>query len=117
MKIPTALIPKCPKCGKPLTMNLRSDDKFVEDKGWHEAAKRYHDFLNSHNGKILYLELGVGYNTPGIIKYPFWQMTADNPDAVYACVNFGEAVCSEDIMAQAICIDGDIGTVIDELRM
>lgn len=117
MKIPTALIPKCPKCGKPLTMNLRSDDKFVEDKGWHEAAKRYHDFLNSHNGKILYLELGVGYNTPGIIKYPFWQMTADNPDAVYACVNFGEAVCPEDIMAQAICIDGDIGTVIDELRM
>ena len=75
------------------------------------------DFLNSHNGKILYLELGVGYNTPGIIKYPFWQMTADNPDAVYACVNFGEAVCPEDIMAQAICIDGDIGTVIDELRM
>ncbi|MCR5023165.1 MAG: Sir2 silent information regulator family NAD-dependent deacetylase [Lachnospiraceae bacterium] len=117
MKIPTALIPKCPKCGKPLTMNLRSDDKFVEDKGWHEAAKRYHDFLNSHNGKILYLELGVGYNTPGIIKYPFWQMTADNPDAVYACVNIGEAVCPEDIMAQAICIDGDIGTVIDELRM
>ena len=116
MKIPTALIPKCPKCGKPLTMNLRSDDKFVEDKGWHEAAKRYRDFLNGHDGKILYLELGVGYNTPGIIKYPFWQMTADNPDATYACVNYGEAVCPEDIREQAICIDGDIGTVIDELR-
>ena len=116
MRIPTDLIPKCPKCGKPLTMNLRSDDKFVEDKGWHEAAKRYHDFLNSHNGKILYLELGVGYNTPSIIKYPFWQMTAGNPDATYACVNYGEAVCPEDIREQAICIDGDIGTVIDELR-
>ncbi len=116
MKIPTDLIPKCPKCGKPLTMNLRSDDKFVEDKGWHEAVKRYHDFLNGNDGKILYLELGVGYNTPGIIKYPFWQMTADNPDAVYACVNNGEAVCPEDIREQAICIDGDIGTVIDELR-
>ena len=116
MKIPTDLIPKCPKCGKPLTMNLRSDDKFVEDKGWHEAAKRYRDFLNGHDGKILYLELGVGYNTPGIIKYPFWQMTADNPDATYACVNYGEAVCPEDIREQAICIDGDIGTVIDELR-
>ena len=116
MRIPTDLIPKCPKCGKPLTMNLRSDDKFVEDKGWHEAAKRYHDFLNSHNGKILYLELGVGYNTPSIIKYPFWQMTAGNPDATYACVNYGEAVCPEDIREQSICIDGDIGTVINELR-
>lgn len=116
MKIPTDLIPKCPKCGKPLTMNLRSDDKFVEDKGWHEAAKRYRDFLNGHDGKILYLELGVGYNTPGIIKYPFWQMTAKNPKAIYACVNFGEAVFPEDIREQAICIDGDIGAVIDELR-
>lgn len=116
MKIPTDLIPKCPKCGKSLTMNLRSDDKFVEDKGWHEAAKRYRDFLNGHDGKILYLELGVGYNTPGIIKYPFWQMTAKNPKAIYACVNFGEAVCPEDIREQAICIDGDIGAVIDELR-
>ena len=116
MRIPTDLIPKCPKCGKPLTMNLRSDDKFVEDKGWHEAAARYREFLHNHDGKILYLELGVGYNTPGIIKYPFWQMTADNPDATYACVNYGEAVCPEDIREQAICIDGDIGTVIDELR-
>ncbi len=116
MKIPKDLIPKCPKCGKPLTMNLRSDDKFVEDKGWHEAAARYREFMHSHDGKILYLELGVGYNTPGIIKYPFWQMTADNPDATYACVNYGEAVCPDDIREQAICIDGDIGTVIDELR-
>ena len=116
MKIPTGLIPKCPKCGKPLTMNLRSDDKFVEDQGWHEAARRYRDFLNSLDGKILYLELGVGYNTPGIIKYPFWQMTEDNPEATYACVNFGEAVCPEGIRMQAICINGDIGTVIDELR-
>ncbi len=94
MKIPTDLIPKCPKCGKPLTMNLRSDDKFVEDRGWHEAAKRYHDFLNVHKGKVLFLELGVGYNTPGIIKYPFWQMTTDNPEATYVCVNFGEAFCA-----------------------
>ena len=116
MKIPTGLIPRCPKCGKPLTMNLRSDDKFVEDRGWHEAAKRYQDFLNSIDGKVLFLELGVGYNTPGIIKYPFWQMTEDNPEATYACVNYGEAVCPENIRKQAICIDGDIGTVIDELR-
>ena len=116
MRIPTQLIPRCPKCGKPLTMNLRSDDKFVEDRGWHQAAERYENFLRTRKGKILFLELGVGYNTPGIIKYPFWQMTADNQDATYACVNYGEAVCPEDIREQAICIDGDIGTVIDELR-
>ena len=115
MKIPTELIPKCPKCGKPLTMNLRSDDKFVEDEGWHQAAERYENFLRTRKGKILFLELGVGYNTPGIIKYPFWQMTAKNPDATYACVNYGEAVCPEDIKNQSICIDGDIGQVIEEL--
>ena len=116
MKIPTELIPKCPHCGKPLTMNLRSDDKFVEDEGWHQAAERYENFLRTRNGKILFLELGVGYNTPGIIKYPFWQMTARNPEATYACVNYGEAVCPEDIRKQSICIDGDIGQVIEELR-
>ena len=116
MKIPTELIPKCPKCGKSLTMNLRSDDKFVEDEGWHQAAERYENFLRTRNGKILFLELGVGYNTPGIIKYPFWQMTAKNPEATYACVNYGEAVCPEDIRKQSICIDGDIGQVIEELR-
>lgn len=116
MKIPTELIPKCPKCGKPLTMNLRSDDKFVEDEGWHQAAERYENFFRTRKGKILFLELGVGYNTPGIIKYPFWQMTAKNPDATYACVNYGEAVCPEDIREQSICIDGDIGQVIEELR-
>ena len=116
MKIPTELIPKCPKCGKPLTMNLRSDGKFVEDEGWHQAAERYENFLRTRKGKILFLELGVGYNTPGIIKYPFWQMTAQNPDAKYACVNYGEAVCPNDIREKSICIDGDIGQTIEELR-
>ena len=76
MRIPPELVPMCPHCGKPLTMNLRSDDKFVEDAGWHQAAARYENFLRTRiSGQILFLELGVGYNTPGIIKYPFWQMT------------------------------------------
>lgn len=113
MKIPTELIPKCPKCGKPLTMNLRSDDKFVEDKGWHLAAEQYENFLwTRKNMRILFLELGVGYNTPAIIKYPFWQMTAKNSQAVYACVNYGEAVCPKEIEQQSICIDGDIGEIL-----
>ena len=109
MKIPAELIPKCPKCGKPMTMNLRSDDKFVEDEGWHAAAERYNDFLQTHRGKhILFLELGVGYNTPVIIKYPFWEMTADNPKAVYACLNFGEAAVPDGLAQQSIIINGDI---------
>lgn len=109
MKIPTELLPVCPHCGKPLTMNLRIDDKFVEDEGWHRAAERYQNFLRTRaNEKILFLELGVGYNTPVIIKYPFWQMTAKNPNATYACVNKGQAVCPPEIRHKSICLDVDI---------
>ena len=115
MKIPSELVPTCPVCGKPLTMNLRSDDTFVEDEGWHRAAGRYHQFLRSHDGKVLFLELGIGYNTPSIIKFPFWQMTAENPDATYACINFGEAMYPEEIQSQTIAIDGDIGEVIGDV--
>ena len=116
MKIPAELIPKCPKCGKPMTMNLRSDDKFVEDEGWHRAAEHYDNFLQAHSGQhILFLELGVGYNTPVIIKYPFWRMTAKNPNAVYACLNFGEAYAPDEIVKQSICIDGDIRDVLNKL--
>lgn len=116
MKIPSELIPKCPNCGKPLTMNLRSDDRFVEDEGWHKAAGRYDEFNKTHKGKVLYLELGVGYNTPAIIKYPFWQRTFDNPQATYACINFDEAVCPEQIEDKAILIEGDIGKVLEDLK-
>lgn len=116
MKIPSALIPICPHCGKPLTMNLRSDDRFVEDEGWHAAAERYANFLRTREGqKILFLELGVGYNTPVIIKYPFWQMTAKNPRATYACINRGEVFCPDEIADRAICVDGDIGEAIEKV--
>ena len=113
MKIPTELLPVCPRCGKPMTMNLRSDNKFVEDEGWHRAAERYENFLRTREGqKILFLELGVGYNTPVIIKYPFWKMTAKNPNATYVCINQGQAVCPQEIERQAICIDADIGSAL-----
>ena len=117
MKIPTELIPVCPRCGRPMTTNLRADDTFVEDEGWHRAAERYINFLRAHAGrKILFLELGVGLNTPGIIKYPFWKMTSENLNAIYACVNLDEADCPEEIRRQSICINADIGEVIDALQ-
>ena len=116
MKIPTALIPYCPVCGKPMSMNLRADDTFVEDAGWQVAAQRYADFLTAYkNSRILLLELGVGANTPGIIKYPFQQMTIQNPQAVYACINYGEAFAPHEIMQRSICINQDIGAVIQSL--
>lgn len=116
MSVPKEVLPVCPVCGRPLTMNLRSDDKFVEDEGWRQAADRYETFLRTRSGRMLYLELGVGYNTPAIIKYPFWRMTAQNPNATYACVNYGEAVCPKEILNQSICIDGDIGGVVQALE-
>ena len=115
MRIPTELIPKSPD-GKAVTMNLRSDETFVEDAGWHKAANAYSDFIRRHeNLHVLYLELGVGSNTPMIVKYPFWQMTDANEKAVYACLNYGEAYCPKQIERQAICLDGDIGEIIEEI--
>ena len=114
--IPSELIPVCPHCGRPLTMNLRADATFVEDEGWHRAAERYENFLRTRkNTKILFLELGVGYNTPGIIKYPFWQMTARNPQAMYACLNYDEAFAPDEIRKQSVCISGDIGETLFQL--
>ena len=116
LRIPSELIPVCPDDGGPVSMNLRADDTFVEDEGWHAAAERYARYLQEHEGKhVLFLELGVGGNTPMIIKYPFWAMTAENPDAVYACLNCNEAVCPEQIRAQSICLDGDSGDLLRRL--
>ncbi|MBR1728302.1 MAG: Sir2 silent information regulator family NAD-dependent deacetylase [Selenomonadaceae bacterium] len=115
--VPTELIPKCPKCGENMTLNLRSDDKFVEDSGWHQAAYRYKKFLSSHiDDEIVLLELGVGGNTPGIIKYPFWQMTLDNPKAKYICVNYGEAVTPKQIADRSICINDDIKNFLSLIK-
>lgn len=116
MKIPAELIPKCPVCGKPMTMNLRCDDSFVQNDGWYAAAERYEDFLRRHRGlHVLFLELGVGMNTPAIIKYQFWQMTAKNSKAVYACINYGQAFCPEEIKRQSVCIDANIAEVLKKL--
>ena len=114
MKIPGELVPRCPVCGAPMSMNLRADHTFVEDEGWHAAAGRYDDFIRRHERlHVLYLELGVGGNTPGIIKYPFWRMTYENSMAVYTCVNQGEAAAPKEIAERSVCINGDIGEVLE----
>ena len=116
MTVPTALLPKCPNCGRPLTMNLRSDDKFVEDEGWQNAAVEYEAWLTAHQRqKVVYLEIGVGYNTPGIIKYNFWQQVYQNPDATYACLNMEETRVPKEIEDQSIQIGGDSDQIIREL--
>lgn len=113
MKIPTALIPHCPKCGKPMSMNLRADDTFAEDSGWHLASGRYAEFLHRHqNMRLLFMDLGTGFNTPGIIKFSFWQMTQNWKNSVYACINLGEAYAPDEIKHRSICINDDVGNVL-----
>lgn len=116
MRVPTELVPHCPVCGKPMTMNLRCDNIFVQDRGWYAACSRYEDFLRRHEGaNVVYLELGVGGNTPVIIKYPFWKMTYQNANAFYVCINLSESYCPKEIQTRAVCINGDVGTALQEL--
>lgn len=117
MKIPSELLPVCPHCGRPLTMNLRADDTFVQDGGWYEASRRYSEFIRTKgSGRILFLEIGVGFNTPVIIKYPFIKHTAENPEAVYACVNLGEAYAPDEIAERSVVINAGIGEIIQKLN-
>jgi NAD-dependent SIR2 family protein deacetylase len=116
MEIPSETVPRCPRCGKPMSMNLRADSTFVEDEGWHVHAEYYSEFLRRHqNMKTLFLELGVGYNTPGIIKYSFWNMVKKWPAATYACLNYGEAYAPDEIAQKSICINEDTGNILEKL--
>ena len=116
IRVPAELLPKCPDCGRPLTMNLRSDDKFVEDDGWQSAAAEYEAWLTQHRDrKVVFLEIGVGYNTPGIVKYTFWQQVYRNEKAFYACLNMEEQPVPEEIRDRSVIISGDSSRVIREL--
>lgn len=115
MRVPSELIPHCFRCGKPMSMNLRCDNTFVQDEGWYAAAQRYEDFIRRHSrGAILYLELGVGMNTPGIIKYPFWQQVYKNPKAHYICINQGLAYTPQEIGKRSLCLNADIGKALEK---
>lgn len=116
MEIPSELVPHCPVCGKPMSMNLRCDGTFVEDDGWHEAAKRYQDFLEKHkNARTLFLELGVGGNTPGIIKYPFWNLVHQNKNAFYVSLNMEKEEIPIELKVRSVLIKGDIFRTIGNL--
>lgn len=113
MAVPTELVPHCPKCGAPMAMNLRADHTFVQDEGWYTAAGRYDDFVRRHkNTPVLYLELGVGMNTPGIIKYNFWRQVYQNPKANYICINKGQSYAPREIANRSICLDMDAAQVL-----
>lgn len=112
-RIPSGLVPRCPVCGGEMEVHLRCDGYFVEDESWHRAADRYGKFLKENSGKrIVFLELGVGMNTPGIIKYPFWQMVYENQKAAYICINLKEAFAPDEIAARSVCVEGEIGEVL-----
>jgi len=116
LSIPTELVPHCPVCGEPMTVNLRADNTFVEDEGWYAASERYSLFLQAHrNAAVLYLELGVGANTPSIIKYPFWRLTAENENARYVCLNKGQAYIPTEIAGRSLSVDADIGEIIERI--
>lgn len=113
MRVPSELVPHCPVCGRPMAMNLRADSTFVEDTGWHAAATRYREFLHAHErGRVVYLEFGVGMNTPVIVKYPFWRRTYANPDATYVCANYGETYAPDEIRGRSILLDADIDATL-----
>lgn len=116
MKIPTSLIPRCPKCHEPMSMNLRCDQTFVQDEGWYAAQYRFEQFLKRCEDRyVVYLELGVGGNTPSIIKYPFWKLTSSNEKAIYVCINQNEIVCPKEIQQRSILIPADIHQVLQDI--
>ena len=115
-RIPTELVPKCPVCGGEMEVNLRCDGNFVEDGAWERASVRYREFLRENMGRrVVFLELGVGMNTPGIIKFPFWQMAARWPQAFYICVNLDQAWAPEEIRDRALCLNGDLSRILEKL--
>ena len=115
--VPSDLVPKCPVCGGKMAMHLRCDQYFVEDEAWHEAADRYADFLEGNKAKkVVLLELGVGFNTPIIIRFPFEKLVRDFASYSLIRLNKDEAVVPESFGKRAIGIGGDMAAAVTDLR-
>jgi len=116
-KIPSNLVPKCPVCGGNMEMNLRKDANFVQDENWYKQDKRYGEFLNKSQDKnLLLLEIGVGFNTPGIIRFPFEQMVYNNIHTNLVRINKDYAFTNKEIENKTILFDEDVNTIIEDLR-
>lgn len=116
-KIPINLVPKCPVCGGDMEVNLRCDNYFVEDSNWDKAYENYNKFIVENiNNNIVFIELGVGMNTPGIIKYQFWKLTNQIANSKYVCINLNETYCPQEIRNKSIYINEDITKVVMELK-
>ena len=114
--VPSYMVPKCPVCGGTMAMNLRCDQYFVEDEHWHEAAKRYGEFLEICTGKkIVLLELGVGFNTPTIIRFPFEKMMREYKEWTFVRLNIDEAVIPEGLGNRCIGINEDMVKSVSDI--
>ena len=110
------LIPKCPVCGGEMDFNLRGGYNFVQDEGWYEHRKLYDDFITKYkNDDILYIEIGVGYDTPSIIKYNFWNKVGLNEKAKYISINLEEYEVPEKIKDRTIILLGDADEIINKI--
>lgn len=116
-KIPSNLIMKCPVCGGNMDMNLRKDENFVQDEHWYEMSQRYDEFLNKiQNKNVVLLEIGVGFNTPGIIRFPFEQMTANNVKTTLIRINKDYPLPMLEIRNRTISFDEDTNKIIEDLK-
>lgn len=114
--IPSHLIPECPRCGGFMEVNLRKDEFFVEDEVWHSSSRRYTRFLAELGSRqLVLLELGVGYNTPTIIKFPFEHITAQSPSATLIRMNKDYPEVSQENHAKTIVFEQDLGKIIAAL--
>lgn len=115
-RIPSELVPRCPVCGGRMEINIRKDMYFVQDQNWYDERIRYEDFLNTVKGSnIVFLELGVGYNTPTIIRWPFEKMALKLPNATLIRINRRRADIPKQLAERGISLCEDIQTALNAI--
>ncbi|RTR40564.1 Sir2 silent information regulator family NAD-dependent deacetylase [Shewanella canadensis] len=115
-QIPSELVPYCPNCGEPMMLHVRIDNTFVENSNWHAAKQGYSEFLGQfHNQKLLLLELGVGFNTPTIIRFPFEQFSRQFPHTHLIRLNKDDARSQDKLKAHNLLVEDDICQWLNKL--